>query len=124
MMHLSSLLAIEFELIKKRFSTFEVDYNLVWKEISNLYTNHESLRSVIQTSRNESLENTREKQLQVLLKTGKNNCVGRLFVEKEEVKEFEGKDIELVALINQKMESVEHLQNDHEFSINNLGERL
>jgi hypothetical protein len=30
-MHLSSLLAIEFELIKKRFNNFEVDYNLIWK---------------------------------------------------------------------------------------------
>ena len=40
MMHLSSLLAIEFELIKKRFSSFETDYNMVWKEISNLYSNH------------------------------------------------------------------------------------
>ena len=49
MMHLSSLLAIEFELIKKRFGTFEVDYNLIWKEISALYSQQDSLRSVFQT---------------------------------------------------------------------------
>lgn len=79
-MHLSSLLAIEFELIKKRFGTFELDYNLVWKEISALYSQQDTLRSVFETERKDSSENTREKQLQVLLKTCKNqDIVGRLF---------------------------------------------
>ena len=46
-MHLTSLLAIEFELIKKRFINFESDYNMVWKEISTIYTHQEDLRSFL-----------------------------------------------------------------------------
>lgn len=35
--NLSSLLAIEFEQIRKRFTAFENESNLIWKEISNIY---------------------------------------------------------------------------------------
>jgi hypothetical protein len=76
-MHLSSLLAIEFELIKKRFGNFEVDYNLIWKEISNLYSYQENIKTALDTERLNvgSVEreikqiSDKERQLQILLRT-------------------------------------------------------
>ncbi len=72
-MNLSSLLAIEFELIKKRFSNFEVDYNTIWKEISNIYVTQEGIKTAIDTEKkNGGVSLSKEKRIEKLFR-GKNS---------------------------------------------------